>query len=107
MRRRWSGHAAEIVVDPDARTTAENAVNALDDIRRAGAREVVVVTSRWHGARARAAFRLLLLGSRITVTVASPPGRGSWRARLRELTLWPLLPLQLARLRRRSARRLM
>ena len=59
MAAAWSGSAREVVVDPDAQTTVGNARNALDDIRRVGAGEVVVVTSRWHAARARAAFRLL------------------------------------------------
>jgi uncharacterized SAM-binding protein YcdF (DUF218 family) len=103
MARAWPGRAAELVVDPDARTTAENAANALDDIRRAGVREVVVVTSSWHAGRARAAFRWLLRGSGIQVSVVSPPGR-SWRAALRELVLWPLLPAQLGRVGLRERR---
>src|SRR5262249_12326381 len=65
MARGWKGRAAEVVVDPDARTTAENAANALDDIHRVGADEVLVVTSGWHAPRARAAFRWLLRGRRI------------------------------------------
>ena len=36
-----------------------------------GAREVVVVTSRWHARRAKAAFRWLLRGSGVRVTVGS------------------------------------
>ena len=52
MAAAWSGVAREVVVDPDARTTVGNARNALDDILRVGAGEVVVVTSRWHAARA-------------------------------------------------------
>jgi uncharacterized SAM-binding protein YcdF (DUF218 family) len=99
MAAAWSGAAALVVVDPDARTTAENAANALDDVSRSGVREVVVVTSQWHAARAKAAFRWLLRGGGISVTAASPPGR-SWRASLRELALWPLLPAQLHRARR-------
>ena len=50
MRAAWRGAAREVVVDPDARTTAENMANALNDILRVGAREVVVVTSSWHAA---------------------------------------------------------
>lgn len=46
MAAMWEGSARELVVDPDARTTVGNAANALDDIRRSGAREVIVVTSR-------------------------------------------------------------
>jgi uncharacterized SAM-binding protein YcdF (DUF218 family) len=105
MRAAWAGPARRVVVDPDARTTAENAVNAVDDILGSGAREVVVVTSRWHAARARGAFKLALLGRRARVRVVSPPGRGRRRTRLRELSLWPLLPFQLAVARRRARSR--
>jgi hypothetical protein len=101
MAAAWSGEAARLVVDPDARTTAENAANALDDVSHSGVREVVVVTSHWHAARAKAAFRWLLRGSGIRVTATSPPGC-SWRASLRELALWPLLPAQVRRARRKG-----
>ncbi len=94
MEAAWRGPAAELVVDPDARTTVGNAANALDDILRVGAREVVVVTSHWHAARARAAFRLLLRGQDVCVTTAFPPGHRDLRASLRELPLWLLLPAQ-------------
>ena len=94
MRAAWRGAARELVVDPDARTTAENMANALNDVLRVGAREVVVVTSAWHEARAKAALRWLLRHTGVRVTSASPPGT-SRRAALRELTLWPLLPFQL------------
>lgn len=94
MRAAWRGAAREVVVDPDARTTAENMANALNDILRVGAKEVVVVTSSWHAARTKAALRWLLRHTGIKVRSASPPG-SSRRAALRELGLWPLLPLQL------------
>ncbi len=61
MRAAWRGDAREVVVDPDARTTVENMANALNDVLRVGAREVVVVTSSWHAPRAKAALRWLLL----------------------------------------------
>ena len=95
MEAAWEGIAREVVVDPDARTTVGNAVNALNDVRRVDAREVVVVTSRWHAARARAAFRLLLRGRHVRVTSASPPEPFRLRPALRELPLWLLLPAQL------------
>ena len=94
MRAAWRGVAREVVVDPDARTTVENLANALNDVLRVGAREVVVVTSTWHAPRAKAALRWLLLHTGVRVRSASPPGR-SLRAALRELALWPLLPFQL------------
>lgn len=102
MARAWTGRSAEVVVDPDARTTVGNAYNALDDIRRVGAREVLVVTSPWHAPRARAAFRLLLWRSAVRVTAAFPPEPRNLGASLRELPLWLLLPAQLWHARRPS-----
>jgi uncharacterized SAM-binding protein YcdF (DUF218 family) len=95
MAAAWSGQAREVIVDPDAQTTVGNARNALDDVLRVGAREVVVVTSRWHAARAKAAFRLLLRRHRVSVRTASPPEPFRLQAALRELPLWLLLPVQL------------
>jgi uncharacterized SAM-binding protein YcdF (DUF218 family) len=103
MRASWRGTAREVVVDPDARTTVENLANALDDVLRVGACEVVVVTSSWHAARATAALRRLLPRTGIRVRSASPPGRSA-RASLRELAVWPLLPFQLWRAGRQSRR---
>jgi uncharacterized SAM-binding protein YcdF (DUF218 family) len=94
MARAWNGAAREVVVDPVARTTVDNASNALNDVFRVGAREIVVVTSSWHAPRARAAFRWFLRFTGIRVTTASPAG-GSARASLREAPLWLLLPFQL------------
>jgi uncharacterized SAM-binding protein YcdF (DUF218 family) len=94
MAAAWRGASAELVVDPDARTTVENMANALNDVLRVGAREVVVVTSSWHAARAKAAMRWLLRHTGVKVRAASPPERSLARS-LRELTLWPLLPFQL------------
>jgi len=101
MHAAWRGAAREVVVDPDARTTVENLANAMNDIIRVGAREVVVVTSSWHEARAKAALRWLLRYMGIKVRSAAPPGH-STRASLRELTLWPLLPFQLWRVARKT-----
>lgn len=103
MRAAWRGAAHEVVVDPDARTTVENMANALNDVLRVGAREVVVVTSSWHAPRAKSALRWLLRHTGIRVRSVSPPG-GSRRAAARELALWPLLPFQLWAAGRKSWR---
>ncbi len=95
MAAAWAGSAAEVVVDPDARTTVGNAFNALNDIQRVGAREIVVVTSRWHAPRAKAAFRLLLWRRSVRVRATFPPEPANLGAMLRELPLWLLLPAQL------------
>jgi uncharacterized SAM-binding protein YcdF (DUF218 family) len=100
MAAAWQGRARELVVDPDARTTVGNATNALNDIHRVGARDVVVVTSRWHAPRAKAVFRLLLRGRGVRVVAAFPRGPRDVRASVRELPLWALLPAQLVAARR-------
>jgi hypothetical protein len=105
MRAAWAGTAARVIVDEDARTTAENAANAVADVLAAGADEVVVVTSSWHARRARAAFRWLLRGTGIRVIVDAPRGATSARDRLRELALWAVLPAQLHRARTVAAGR--
>jgi uncharacterized SAM-binding protein YcdF (DUF218 family) len=101
MAAAWSGTAAEVVVDPVARTTVENAHNALNDVFRVGASEIVVVTSSWHAPRAWTAFRWFVRFTGIRVRTASPPGR-SLPGTLRELPLWLLLPFQLGLAARRS-----
>ena len=100
MARAWTGRAAEVVVDPDARTTMGNATNALNDVQRVRAREVIVVTSHWHARRARAAFRLLLWRQPVRVRATFPPEPPRLGAMLRELPLWVLLPVQLWHARR-------
>lgn len=105
MAQAWAGEAREIVVDPDARTTLDNAANTLDDVRRLRAMEVVVVTSRWHAPRARAVFAWRLRGTGATVVTSSPRERPGLRTWLHEIPRWLILPLQLATSRPDSARR--
>jgi uncharacterized SAM-binding protein YcdF (DUF218 family) len=97
MAAAWHGRARRLVVDPVARSTVENALNAIGDVVAEAADTVVVVTSRWHAARASTAFRWLLRGRGVRVAAAWPDGPVSLRDRLRELPLWLLLPGQLSR----------
>jgi uncharacterized SAM-binding protein YcdF (DUF218 family) len=103
MRRAWPGATLTLLSDPDARHTAENAANAAAHARQLGVAEVVVVTSTWHRARARALFRPLLPGVAVSVVGASTPG--SARLYLREAAVFPLVPFQLRMARRRAAAR--
>jgi uncharacterized SAM-binding protein YcdF (DUF218 family) len=103
MRRAWPGTAVTLLSDPDARHTAENAANAAAHVRELGTSEVVVVTSTWHRARARALFRRLLPG--VALSVVGAPTPGSARLYLREAAVFPLVPLQLRLARRRGAAR--
>ncbi len=95
MAEAWTGRAREVVLDPDARTTVANAANVVDDVRRAGATEVVIVTSRWHARRALTVFRWKLRGLGAAIVGSSPPHGGPRRQRLGELWRWAALPLQL------------
>jgi uncharacterized SAM-binding protein YcdF (DUF218 family) len=98
MRRAWPGSADALISDPDARITAENAANSAAHARELGVREVVVVTSSWHRARARVLFRSLLPDLELTVVGARTPG--SPRLYAREAAVFPLVPIQLRMVRR-------
>jgi len=102
MRRAWPGPEAELLSDPDARHTAQNAANAAVHARELGAREVVVVTSSWHRTRAGVLFRRLLPG--VEVAVVGAPTPGSPRNYLREAVVFPLVPFQVRSARRASRR---
>lgn len=94
MAEAWTGAARELVVDPDATTTVENARNALDDVVRSGAGDVAVVTSRWHARRAAVIFRRELRGTGATIVATAPPG-GTAIDWLREIPRWLALPAQI------------
>jgi hypothetical protein len=101
MRRAWRGTTDGLICDPDARITAENAANAAVHARELGVQDVVVVTSRWHRLRAGILFRSLLPGVRVSVSAAKTPA--PLRVLVRELAVFPLVPFQLVRARRRAA----
>ena len=95
MRDAWSGPALELVVEPTARHTAENAARTLPLLRERGVARAVVVCAPAHLIRARVLFRRLYRGSGIelgfrTARVAPTPRSVAW-----ELVAFPLLPLQL------------
>jgi uncharacterized SAM-binding protein YcdF (DUF218 family) len=101
MRSAWNGRGAALLCDSAARITAENAANAADHARELAVGHVLVVTSWWHRLRARALFRSLLPGIRVDVVAARTPW--SPRLLLRELAVFPLVPLQVVIARRRAA----
>jgi hypothetical protein len=100
MADAWTGTCRELIVDPDARHTVGNAVNAVDDLARSGAGTVVVVTSRWHAPRARAIFTWVFRGTGTRVVTSSPVERVSGRRVADEMARWVLLPFQLLATRR-------
>jgi uncharacterized SAM-binding protein YcdF (DUF218 family) len=100
MRAAWEGPDVVLITDDEARSTAANAANIAAAARDLGAEELVVVTSRWHRARARILLRHALRGSGIRLSVESAE---AWWPRLllvREAACFALLPAQLLRARR-------
>ncbi len=106
MAAAWRGPPAELVLGPDARTTVGNAHAAAETALRLGADEVVLVTSRWHEARASALFRAALRGTGIRLVLAPAGGDATRRARGREKLCWLLVPAQAALAGRRTRRAL-
>ena len=96
MARAWTGPRTQLVLDPDARSTLGNAVNATATARALEAREVVLVTSPWHGRRAVALFRAALWRSGIRLRLEPCAGIEPRRARTRERACWMLVPVQAA-----------
>jgi hypothetical protein len=93
MSRAWTGRASRVLLDRSARSTTGNAVGIARAARAVGADEVVVVTSGWHGRRARALARAALVGTdaRVRLVTTDDPPRRS--ALLRELACWSVVPV--------------
>jgi uncharacterized SAM-binding protein YcdF (DUF218 family) len=104
MARSWRGAASRLLLDRNARSTVGNAVSASAAARSVGAREVVLVTSGWHGRRAAALVRAALRESGSSVSLALTDEPASTRERVREVACWLVLPLQRAVARRRASR---
>jgi hypothetical protein len=96
MRSAWNGSPVTLELDPEARNTRQNAAGIAEAARRLGAREVVVVTSRWHAFRARALVRAALRDDHVAVRSSSPPGRPPVALLAREVACLAALPYQLA-----------
>jgi uncharacterized SAM-binding protein YcdF (DUF218 family) len=97
MRAAWAGPDVLLVCDPDARSTVDNARNVAAAARELGTKELVVVTSSWHRARAGMLLRAALRGSGIRVSVEAANGPAPPLLLARELACLALLPFQLAR----------
>jgi uncharacterized SAM-binding protein YcdF (DUF218 family) len=93
MAGSWNAHCRRVVIDDRARSTLGNVVRTAALVRALSVREVVLVTSGWHGRRAAALLRAALRGSSATVTLAVTDERASLGTKLRELACWALVPL--------------
>jgi uncharacterized SAM-binding protein YcdF (DUF218 family) len=100
MRAAWRASGVVLRSDGTARSTAGNAVSVAAAADALGAKELVVVTSRWHRPRARILFRAALRGRGIRFRVEGAPGPRPPGVIARELVCLALVPVQLVRLRR-------
>jgi uncharacterized SAM-binding protein YcdF (DUF218 family) len=101
MERAWRGVSERVLLDPHARSTYDNAVGLARSARELGVREIVLVTSGWHGRRAQTLVRAALRDFEGRLHVATTDEQGSRARRCRELICWTLVPAQAALAARR------
>ena len=110
MRDAWDGPAVELVVEPTARTTAENAARTLPLLLERAVDRVQVVCAPSHVVRARVLFSSIYRGSGLDVAfrVARPVGEHvpTLRSIGWEVAAFPLVPVQVRAARAELARRL-
>ena len=106
MKEAWRGPAVELVAEPTAASTAENAVRTLPLLLEHGVARAVVVCAPPHLFRTRLLFGLLYRGSGIELSFRVPRLAPTVRAVVWELLALPFLPLQLHSARAELARRL-
>ena len=98
MQAAWRGPNVRLLDDGDARTTLGNARAVAAAAKALEATEVVLVTSSWHGLRARRLVRAAL-GPHVKLEVVSPERRTPLHLLGRELVCLLALPFQLRALR--------
>jgi uncharacterized SAM-binding protein YcdF (DUF218 family) len=95
----------ELVVEPTARFTAENALRTLPLLLERGVDRAIVVCTRSHLARARLFFGTLYRARGLTVRFHVAHMPPSLRAAVWEVGALPLAPFQLRAARAELARR--
>jgi uncharacterized SAM-binding protein YcdF (DUF218 family) len=95
LRDAWKGPAVELLVEPTARTTAENAARTLPLLLDRGIGTVDVVCSPLHVLRAWLFFSRLYRTRGVAVRMHVARVRPSLRALTWELAALPLVPVQL------------
>jgi uncharacterized SAM-binding protein YcdF (DUF218 family) len=105
MRDAWRGPDVELVVEPTARNTAENASRTLPLLRERRIERVVVVCAPTHLVRTRLLFRRLYRGAGVQVSFRAVAVAPSLRSLMWELAAFPFLPAQLRAARAELARR--
>jgi uncharacterized SAM-binding protein YcdF (DUF218 family) len=105
MREAWSGPDVELVVEPTARNTAENAARTLPLLRERGITRAVVVCAPAHLARTRLLFGRLYRSAGVDTAFRAPAVAPTLRSIAWELAAFPFLPAQLRAARAEVARR--
>ncbi|HEX3686994.1 MAG TPA: YdcF family protein [Gaiellaceae bacterium] len=105
MRDLWSGPDVELVVEPTARNTAENALRTLPLLRERGIERAVVVCTPTHLVRTRLLFGRLYRGAGLEVAFRTVAVAPSLRSIAWEVAAFPFLPAQLRAARAELARR--
>ena len=105
MRDAWHGSAAELVVEPTARHTAENAARTLPLLLERDVGRAVVVCAPTHLPRTRVIFGRLYRSAGVDVAFRAPRLAPSLRSIVWELAALPFLPVQLRAARAELARR--
>jgi uncharacterized SAM-binding protein YcdF (DUF218 family) len=106
MRDAWRGPDVELVVEPTARSTAENATRTLPLLLDRGVTRAVVVCAPPHLLRTALFFRTLYRGRGIDVRLHAARLLPTPRAVAWELAALPLVPVQLHLSRHELDRRL-
>ena len=105
MRDAWRGPVAELVIEPTARNTAENAARTLPLLREHEVGHAVVVCAPSHLPRTRLIFGRLYRSAGVDVAFRAPRLAPSLRSIVWELAAFPFLPVQLRAARSELARR--
>jgi uncharacterized SAM-binding protein YcdF (DUF218 family) len=105
MRDAWRGPDVELVIEPTARNTAENAARTLTLLRDRGVGRAVVVCAPTHLARTRLLFGRIYRSAGVEVAFRAPAVAPSLRSIAWELAAFPFLPAQLRAARAELARR--
>jgi uncharacterized SAM-binding protein YcdF (DUF218 family) len=103
MRDAWGGPAVELVVEPTARSTAENASRTLPLLLERAVGGVLVVCAPPHLIRTRVLFSTIYRGSGLEVAFRVARQTPTFRSIVWEIAALPFLPLQVLAARRELA----
>ena len=105
MKRAWRGPDVELVVEPTAASTAQNAARTLPLLLERGVGAAVVVCAPPHLARTRLFFQRLYRGSGVELSFRAAHLAPTARAVVWELLAFPFVPVQLRHARAELAGR--